>query len=84
MRAVAQARKFEAELLIPQEATKLRVEAPFKIVTLANGAEISCDALVIASGLQWRRLDLPGLDRLQGAGIYYGGGLTEALSLIHI
>jgi thioredoxin reductase (NADPH) len=78
VRAVAQARKFEAELLIPQEVTQLRVEAPFKIVTLSNGAEVSCDALVIASGLQWRRLDLPGLERLQGAGIYYGGGLTEA------
>ena len=78
VRAVTQAKKFEAELLIPQEATKLRVEQPFKIVTLANGAELSCDALVIAAGVQWRRLNLPGLDRLQGAGVYYGGGLTEA------
>jgi thioredoxin reductase (NADPH) len=78
VRAVAQARKFEAELLIPQEVMKVRVEAPFKIVTLASGAEISCDALVVASGLQWRKLDVPGLERLQGAGVYYGGGLTEA------
>jgi thioredoxin reductase (NADPH) len=77
-RAVMQARKFEAELLIPQEATHLRVEQPFKIVTLSNGAELSCDALVIAAGVQWRRLDLPGLEKLQGAGVYYGGGLTEA------
>ncbi len=78
VRAVAQAKKFEAELLIPQEATKLRVEQPFKVVTLSDGAELSCDALVIAAGVQWRKLSLPGLDRLQGAGIYYGGGLTEA------
>ena len=78
VRAVAQARKFEAELLVPQEATRLRIQEPFKIVTLANGSEISCDALVIAAGVQWRRLDVPGLDRLQGAGVYYGGGLTEA------
>ncbi len=78
VRAVTQAKKFQAELLVPQEATRLRVETPFKIVTLANGAELSCDALVIAAGVQWRRLELPGLEKLQGAGVYYGGGLTEA------
>jgi thioredoxin reductase (NADPH) len=47
---------------------------------LADGSEISCHALMIASGVQWRRLDAPGIDRLQGAGVYYGGGATEALS----
>jgi thioredoxin reductase (NADPH) len=46
----------------------------------ADGNEISCHALMIATGVQWRRLDVPGMDRLQGAGIYYGGGSTEALS----
>jgi thioredoxin reductase (NADPH) len=45
-----------------------------------DGNEISCHALMIASGVQWRRLAAPGIDRLQGAGIYYGGGATEALS----
>ena len=35
---------------------------------------------MIATGVQWRRLDAPGIDRLQGAGVYYGGGATEALS----
>lgn len=78
VRAVAQAKKFTAELLIPQEATHLRVEHPFKVVTLSNGAELSCDALLIAAGVQWRRLDIPGLEALQGAGVYYGGGLSEA------
>ncbi len=77
-RAVAQARRFEAELLVPQEAAKLRVDQPFKVVTLGNGSEISCEALVIASGVQWRTLEVPGLGRLQGAGVYYGGSLTEA------
>jgi thioredoxin reductase (NADPH) len=47
---------------------------------LADGNEISCHALMIASGVQWRRLEAPGIDRLQGAGVYYGGGSTEALS----
>jgi thioredoxin reductase (NADPH) len=78
VRAVAQAKKFSAELLAPLEAASLRVQPPHKIVTFTNGAEISCGALIVASGLQWRKLDVPGLDRLQGAGVYYGGGLTEA------
>jgi thioredoxin reductase (NADPH) len=47
---------------------------------LADGNEISCHALMIASGVQWKRLEAPGIDRLQGAGVYYGGGATEALS----
>jgi thioredoxin reductase (NADPH) len=47
---------------------------------LADGGEISCHSLMIATGVQWRRLEAPGIDRLQGAGVYYGGGSTEALS----
>ncbi len=50
------------------------------MIKLADGNEISCHALMIASGVQWRRLDAPGIDRLQGAGVYYGGGATEALA----
>jgi thioredoxin reductase (NADPH) len=46
----------------------------------SRASEISCHALMIATGVQWRRLDAPGIDRLQGAGVYYGGGATEALS----
>jgi thioredoxin reductase (NADPH) len=77
--ATVQAKRFYAELLIPHEAVKLCFEPPpYKVVTLDNGTELSCDALLIASGVQWRKLDVPGIDRLQGAGVYYGGGLTEA------
>src|SRR5258708_13538312 len=47
---------------------------------MRDGNEISCHALMIATGVQWRRLEAPGVDRLQGAGVYYGGGTTEALS----
>ena len=79
-RAVVQARRFGVEILAPQEAVGIRTEGPYRIIKLADGNEISCHALMIASGVQWRRLEAPGLDRLQGAGIYYGGGATEALS----
>src|SRR5579864_4960766 len=79
-RAVVQARRFGVEILAPQEAVGLRIEGPYRIIKLADGNEISCHALMIATGVQWRRLEAPGIDRLQGAGVYYGGGATEALS----
>ncbi|MBV8049571.1 MAG: FAD-dependent oxidoreductase [Acidobacteriaceae bacterium] len=79
-RAVVQAQRFGVEILSPQEAVSVRVEGPYRIVKLADGSEISCHALMVATGVQWRRLEAPGIDRLQGAGVYYGGGATEALS----
>ena len=79
-RAVVQAQRFGVEILSPQEAVALRLEGPYRIVKLADGNEISCHALMIATGVQWRRLEAPGVNRLQGAGVYYGGGATEALS----
>src|SRR5258708_475216 len=79
-RAVVQAQRFGVEILAPQEAVGVRTEGSYRIIKLADGSEISCHALMIASGVQWRRLEAPGVDRLQGAGIYYGGGATEALA----
>jgi thioredoxin reductase (NADPH) len=79
-RAVVQAQRFGVEILAPQEALSVRTEGPYRMIKLADGNEISCHALMIATGVQWRRLDAPGIDRLQGAGVYYGGGATEALS----
>jgi thioredoxin reductase (NADPH) len=79
-RAVVQAQRFGVEILSPQEAIDVRVEGPYRIVKVADGNEFSCHALMIATGVQWRRLEAAGVDRLQGAGIYYGGGATEALS----
>jgi thioredoxin reductase (NADPH) len=79
-RAMVQAKRFGVEILSPQEAIAVRIEGPYRIIKLGDGSEISCHALMIATGVQWRRLDAPGVDRLQGAGVYYGGGTTEALS----
>src|SRR6266436_464765 len=79
-RAVVQAQRFGVEILSPQEAVGIRTEGPYRIIKLADGNEISCHALMIATGVQWRRLEAPGIDRLQGAGVYYGGGATEALT----
>jgi thioredoxin reductase (NADPH) len=79
-RAVVQAQRFGVEILSPQEAVSARTEASYRIIKLADGSEISCHALLVATGVQWRRLEAPGVDKLQGAGVYYGGGATEALS----
>ena len=79
-RAVVQAQRFGVEILSPQEAMTARTEGSYRIVKLADGSEISCHALLVATGVQWRRLDAPGIDKLQGAGVYYGGGATEAFA----
>jgi thioredoxin reductase (NADPH) len=79
-RAVVQAQRFGVEILAPQEAVGVRTEGSYRFIKLADGNEISCHALMVATGVQWRRLEAPGIDRLQGAGVYYGGGSTEALS----
>ncbi|HET7769866.1 MAG TPA: FAD-dependent oxidoreductase, partial [Chloroflexota bacterium] len=77
-RAVAQATRFGAEILTPQEAVGLRVEGSLKYVKLADGSEIGCRALVIATGVAYRRLEVPGIDSLVGAGVYYGATVMDA------
>ena len=79
-RALTQAKRFGVEIISPQSAVSLRLEDPYRIVKLGDGSEISCHALLIATGLAWRKLDVPGLDRLTGTGVYYGAALTEAIS----
>jgi len=79
-RGVTQALRFGVEILSPQEAVGVRTEGSYRIIKMVDGHEISCHALMIATGVQWRRLEAPGIDRLQGAGVYYGGGASEALS----
>jgi thioredoxin reductase (NADPH) len=78
-RAVAQAKRFGVEILAPQEVTKLRVEAGSKFVTLGDGTEIGAKAVLIATGVSYRKLDVPGMERVYGAGVYYGAALTEAV-----
>lgn len=77
-RATDQALRLGAEILTTQEVVGVRVEDPYRIVQLDDGSELSCRALVIATGVTVRKLDVPGAERLTGAGIYYGAALTEA------
>jgi thioredoxin reductase (NADPH) len=77
-RAVAQARRFGVEML-SQEVTGLSRNGPYRLLTLADGSTISCHALVVSVGLSYRKIGAPGIDRLSGAGVYYGAAITEAL-----
>jgi thioredoxin reductase (NADPH) len=77
-RATTQALRFGVELLRPQEAVKVRVEDTYRYVVLGDGSQISGRAVLIATGVNVRRLEAPGVEKLTGAGIYYGAALTEA------
>jgi len=79
-RAVAQARRFGVEILTPQEVRSVRVEGPTRLLQLSDGGEVGCRALLIATGIAYRKLEVPGLDRLNGAGVYYYAPMSEAFS----
>jgi thioredoxin reductase (NADPH) len=79
-RGVAQVRRFGTEVLAPAEAVALIVDGEYRVVKLSSGQELAAHSVVIAAGVQWRRLNVPGMDRLTGAGIYYGAAITEASS----
>jgi thioredoxin reductase (NADPH) len=100
-RGVAQARRFGAEILTPQEVTAVRVErggAPdgvpaaaagaragdpadgYKVLTLGDGSEVAARVVLVATGVSYRRLSVPGIEPLEGRGVYYGAGTTEASS----
>src|ERR1700742_3826578 len=76
-RATIQARRLGAELLT-QKATGIRTENNYHMVQLADGREVSCHACLIATGVNYRRLSTPGVERLTGAGVYYGAAMAEA------
>jgi thioredoxin reductase (NADPH) len=77
-RATDQAIRLGCEILTAREAVGVRMEDNYKIVTLNNGDELTCQALIIATGVTIKQLDAPGMEKLTGAGIYYGAALTEA------
>ncbi len=78
-RAVSQAKRFGVEILSAQETKKVLVKDPYRIVQLSDGTEISCHAVLVATGASFHALKMPGADALTGAGIYYGAAYTEAI-----
>jgi thioredoxin reductase (NADPH) len=79
-RAVSQAKRFGVEILSAQEAVQIGVKEAYRIVRLNDGAEISCHAVLMATGASFHTLKMPGADKLTGAGIYYGAAYTEAMN----
>lgn len=79
-RAVTQAKRFGVEILTPQEVTNIHIENDYRIITLQSGAQLTGHAVILALGVSWRRLTVPGVDRLTGAGVYYGAAQTEAIA----
>ena len=59
-------------------AIRLRPDGPYRVLTLADGSEATARSVVLATGISYRRLDVPGLDRLAGAGVYFGSSVVEA------
>jgi thioredoxin reductase (NADPH) len=78
-RAHMQCVRFGAEFLT-QRAVGVRVDGQYRFVSLADGRELSSHVLLLATGVQYRRLEIPGAEELTGRGVYYGAALVEASS----
>ncbi len=78
-RGLAQARRLGAEILSPDEVTGIRRADPYRVVSLAAAGDVSCQTVVVATGVSYRQLELDGAAELAGAGIYYGAATTEAV-----
>src|SRR5207237_616764 len=79
-RATTQARRFGAEMLLTSEVSSLEVCGSARVVRLADGGQLSAHAVLLTTGVAYRRLQAPGTDRFPGSGVYYGATSTEAQS----
>jgi thioredoxin reductase (NADPH) len=80
-RAVHQAWLFGADLVLSQAATGLRASGPDRLVRLSDGGEITTRTVILATGVAWRRLGVPALEALNGAGVFYGAAGSEARAM---
>jgi thioredoxin reductase (NADPH) len=78
-RAVAQAARFGAETVLASEVSGFEERGPVRAVLLAGGGEIEARAVLVATGVSYRRLEASGVDALGARGIYYGASANEAL-----
>ncbi len=81
VRAYTQAWNFGADYVYGNPATGLRAQGAERVVTVAGGAEIRSRAVIIATGVSYRRLGIPALDALTGAGVFYGAATSEAKAM---
>lgn len=77
-RAMTQAQRLGAEMVTARQVTGVRREDPYRYVTLSDGSELSCHALLISTGVEVRQLDVPGIKPFIGGSVYYGAAASEA------
>lgn len=86
-KARQQALKFDAELLVARSVVSIQPGDPVggddaaHTIILDDDARLTTKAVILATGVQWRRLDTPGINRLRGHGVYYGASGTEAFAI---
>lgn len=80
-RAYQQAWLFGTEFVFMQKATTLRAEEDRRVITLSDGSEIQARAVVLATGVSYRRIEVPGIDALLGVGVFYGAATAEAQAM---
>ena len=79
-RATAQARRFGAEILLARRLADITKDGPGYVASLSDGSSVRSRAVLLAAGVDWRRLEVPGIDELLGSGVYYGAGPSEAVT----
>lgn len=79
-RATAQARRFGAEILLARRLVDITKGDPGYLLRLSDGTPVQTRTILLASGVDWRRLEVPGIEDLLGSGVYYGAGPSEALT----
>ena len=77
-RAIAQTLRFGTEILTPKSVKNIHVKDGYKITEMTDGTELHSKAVVIATGVEYTRLEIPGLEKFTGAGVYYGSASVEA------
>lgn len=77
-RAITQTRRFGTEILTPKEVKNIRLKDGYKITEMTDGSEVLSKSIIIATGVEYTKLDIPGIDRFTGAGVYYGSASVEA------
>ncbi|MFW0872649.1 FAD-dependent oxidoreductase [Rhodococcoides corynebacterioides] len=78
-RARRQAVKFGAELVTTRDVVGIEVDGPARVVRFADGASIAAHAIILATGVAYRRHPAPGVDDFAGRGVFYGSATTEAV-----
>jgi thioredoxin reductase (NADPH) len=79
-RAITQAQRFGVEFLAPQEVVSIHSEGQYKHIRMADDTEVVARAIVLSTGVSYRKLENESLDKFTGAGVYYGAATTEAIA----